>query len=418
MRVGFSQVCITPPVGVHLEGYSARTLPSIGIHDDLYATALALEVNDKRIILISCDLIGLPAELSQVVKKRIRSRFGIHAEDVLIAATHTHSGPIVLGLQHRDDLSRKWMELLPDYVVGSVQAAISSLQEGAMAYGSTAVTYVAKNRRIPGGPIDPQLFVLHFKDINGEEIGGIVNYACHGTVLDYRNLFISSDYIGYLREYLNLARRPAIPFLFFNGAEGNINIGYSADLSALGKDVGRERTFKVAERMGKVLAFESSRLIEEMEVYQIPQCAKTLIRRIKIKIRKPRDQYTLVQAIKAADDPLERFYLSEELEFAKANPPNEVDVDLQIIKLGDLYIFAVPGEPFVEIGLALKKYAGTSKSIVVGLANGWFGYIPTEKAFESVGYETRLGKWSYLDRKAESIILEAFLDMISEVNGT
>ena len=418
MKVGFSKVCITPPVGVHLEGYSARTLPSIGIHDDLYVSTLVLEVKNEQIVLISCDLIGIPVELSRIVKAEIKTLFGIPEGNVLIAATHTHSGPIVLGLQQYDELSRKWMNYLPDYVVGSVRAAISSLQEGVMAYGTTTVTYVGKNRRTPSGPVDPQLFVLHFKNTGGEELGGIVNYTCHGTVLDYRNLFISSDYIGYLRHYLNLTRQTAIPFLFFNGAEGNINIGYSADLSALGKDVGRERTFKVAERMGKVLAFESSRLIEEMEVYQIPQCAKTLIRRIKIKIRKPRDQYTLVQAIKAADDPLERFYLSEELEFAKANPPNEVDVDLQIIKLNDLYIFAVPGEPFVEIGLALKRYAGTSKSIVVGLANGWFGYIPTEKAFESVGYETRLGKWSYLDRKAESLILETFLNMISEVNGT
>ncbi len=416
MRVGFSRVCITPPVGVHLEGYSARTLPSIGIHDDLYVTTLALEVDDKRIILISCDLIGVPADLSQAVKERIEARFDIHKEDILIAATHTHSGPIVLGLQRRDDLSRNWMELLPDYIVGSVQAAISSLREGTMAYGSAAVTYVAKNRRTPAGPVDPQLFVLHFKSINGEEIGGIINYTCHGTVLDHRNLFISSDYIGYIREYLNLTRRTAIPYLFFNGAEGNINIGYSADLSALGKDVGRERTFKVAERVGKVLAFESSRLIEEMEAYQVPQCAKTLVKRIKIKIRRPRDQYTLMQAIKAADDPLERFYLGEELKFAKTNPPDEVDVNLQIIKLDNLYIFAIPGEPFVEIGLALKKYAGSSRGIVVGLANGWFGYIPTEDAFRSVGYETRLGKWSYLDAKAEGIILSEFLDMLRELN--
>ena len=416
MKVGFSKVCITPPIGVHLEGYSGRTFPSIGVHDDLYATTLVIEINGERIALISCDLIGLPVEFVKTVKEKISIQLGIPAANVLIAATHTHSGPVMLGLQRSDELIERWKEALPDYIVGNVRAAIRSSRDGVIAYGLGSVAYVGKNRRTPNGPVDPQLSVLHFKALDGEELGAVINYTCHGTVLDHKNLLISSDYIGYLREYLNKVRGSDIPVLFFNGAEGDINIGYSADLSALGKEVGRERTFRIAEKMGKVLAFNAAGLIEEMDKYRAISKMETLVKKVQIETRKPRNEDLLKKAIANTSDPLELYYLKEELKFAGGNPPDKIAIDLQLIRLDELCMFAIPGEPFVEIGLKLKKHASPLKSMVIGLANGWVGYIPTQRAYGEVGYETRLGRWSYLEKDAGENIIGSFLNMLKQIS--
>ena len=79
-------------------------------------------------------------------------------------------------------------------------------------------------------------------------------------------------------------------------------------------------------------------------------------------------------------------------------------------------MFAIPGEPFVEIGLKLKKHASPLKSMVIGLANGWVGYIPTQRAYGEVGYETRLGRWSYLEKDAGENIIGSFLNMLKQIS--
>jgi hypothetical protein len=73
---------------------------------------------------------------------------------------------------------------------------------------------------------------------------------------------------------------------------------------------------------------------------------------------------------------------------ALAGLPERGETELQVIRIGDLALVALPGEIFVEIGLAIKNRSPFPVTAVVGLANDHIGYVPTRRAFGEGGYET------------------------------
>jgi len=97
---GVSQGCITPPVGVELSGFRACRQPSTGVHDDLFVRGLYLEEDGNRLLWLHCDLIGFMRDRVQRLRERLRLELGLEAHQVLLTATHTHSGPATLFLRH------------------------------------------------------------------------------------------------------------------------------------------------------------------------------------------------------------------------------------------------------------------------------------------------------------------------------
>jgi len=93
--------------------------------------------------------------------------------------------------------------------------------------------------------------------------------------------------------------------------------------------------------------------------------------------------------------------------------PDHYEVPLQVLKIGSVAICALPGEPFVEIGLALKDSTLFQAIFPVALANGYFGYIPMEECFEHGGYEVRASKHNCLSCNAAECILSSFRSMLS-----
>lgn len=91
------------------------------------------------------------------------------------------------------------------------------------------------------------------------------------------------------------------------------------------------------------------------------------------------------------------------VDLAEHGPPSHTLL-LQAFRMGDTGIFAIPGEPFVEIGLALKSLPGFSLTMPVGLANGYLGYIPLRECFDRGGYEVKPGP-ARLCRDAADMIL-------------
>ncbi len=104
-RVGFANVDITPPIGMHIRlgGYSSRLW---GAHakkalDPLMARAFCirhLEDPSKSIILMTVDLFGLQSQLCRIVRKIISRRTGIPIAQIMMSFTHTHSSPDGIGI--------------------------------------------------------------------------------------------------------------------------------------------------------------------------------------------------------------------------------------------------------------------------------------------------------------------------------
>src|SRR6476469_3811068 len=88
LQGGLATIDITPPVGWRMSGYFYERL-STGVHDPLQAKALALRQGDERAILVFCDLIGVPAQVSSAVRTEASRKTGVPAANIMIAATHT-----------------------------------------------------------------------------------------------------------------------------------------------------------------------------------------------------------------------------------------------------------------------------------------------------------------------------------------
>ncbi|MEA2011536.1 MAG: hypothetical protein U9O87_00395, partial [Verrucomicrobiota bacterium] len=94
MKAGFYEIDITPRVGVPLCGFGPfLNRYSVGVRDILKARAAAFQLGKSKAVIISCDLIGLSAELVIHIKKRISAETDLSPENIMLHCTHTHSGP-------------------------------------------------------------------------------------------------------------------------------------------------------------------------------------------------------------------------------------------------------------------------------------------------------------------------------------
>jgi neutral ceramidase len=422
LRAGFATVDITPPLGVYLAGhFNAR--PASGLHDPLTAQVIVLELDDRRLALVGCDLIGIPAELTDLVRSRVQESVGIPPEHVMVWATHTHAGPVMNagGSEGRDE---EYFRLLADKLAGAVIAADGNLREASLRIAWGEEHRVGHNRRYrlkdgsvrtnPGvgnpeircvdGPMDPAVGALFLSDADGLQ-AVLVNYACHLDVLGNGNFLFSADYPYYLRQTLEAAygRKLIIPFA--NGACGNINhINVFASRRQGGYDhariMGMMLAGEVLKMEGRAQPLEAQELWGKSKVLELP--------------RRPYSESELAElrAILANDKIADRAYpkVRARTHLAQHEAGRAVaPVEVQTLKIGDLALFGIPGEYFVEYGMQLREQSSAAHSFVVELANDSIGYIPTPQAFDEGGYEGTSARFA---RDTGPIMAETVLGLL------
>src|SRR5689334_21184492 len=188
LKAGAARVCITPPVGVDLAGYSGRAGGSTGVHDELYGKALVLDDGSTRLAVVTLDLIGLDADAVGQVRSLVAEQTGIPAANVLIAASHTHSGPMPAVAENpylrlgaygwAPDAD--WTRTLLKSLAGAVTAAWHARRPAKLGVGRGELSDLAYNRRhfVDGGtPIDPDVAVLLVTEEGGRPLAVLYNYA-------------------------------------------------------------------------------------------------------------------------------------------------------------------------------------------------------------------------------------------------
>jgi len=244
--VGTVQIEITPVSSVYLAGYNVRKKPSQGVHDNLYAKSIYIENNKEKVALVSLDLVGLPLNIVNRIRKAVKK--DVDLDNVIIACTHTHSGPNTVSFLNTK-IDDNWFSLLPNKIVDLIKLSIKRKEQAKIGVKKVNVFGIGKNRRGNKEEIDPELGIIKVQDLKGTIKAIFLNFTCHGTVLDANNLLISADYPAYIYKFLSEIYPDTI-ILFTNGAAGDINIGYSADDSAFGEKMSI-RTFENAEKIGK-----------------------------------------------------------------------------------------------------------------------------------------------------------------------
>ncbi|HID93147.1 MAG TPA: hypothetical protein EYP60_03525 [bacterium (Candidatus Stahlbacteria)] len=391
LMVGTAKVDITPKVGVDLSGYVGRSGTSNGVHDNLYANAVVLQTPNAKLVIVSCDICGFGMKSADAIRAKISNDLNIDKKSIAVIATHTHSAPGTLYLRNCGQIDENWKGILHQKVVEATLAADKNLKNARIGSAIGEVV-IGKNRRNPNGPIDSTLGVLYIEDKFGSPICMLINCACHPVVLTEDNLLISADYPFYLQKKLTQVYSDKMICIFTNGACGDI-------------DPIERGSFELAEKYGNMLADEAVKICKQIKttsevninvkstnVRLYFKDAPSLIEAQKILLNNKDNLQKLIQVhaskekIKIAQTFVD---WAEELLLAvkQGKLTQSVDVEVQVMQIGDTLLVTFPGELFCEIGLNIKGKLKYKKVFIIGYANGNIGYIPAEQAYEGGGYE-------------------------------
>ena len=412
LRFGAAAVPITPPVGTPMAGYySARGAE--GVHDDLYAKALVLEKDGARAALVALDLISTPRTLVEEARRAIEEATGIRGRDVMISATHTHTGPVLRGRGPREDalgattdLARRYSDELPAKIVDAVRRAEGRLAPATVAVGHGHEASIAFNRRYhmkdgtvgwnpgklnpnvlkPAGTIDPDVPVVYFESADRRPLATYVNYAVH--LDNIGGLQLSADMPTTVSKLLAEAQGPDLVTVYTSGCCGDIN---HIDV----RSAEPQKGFENAARMGIILAGEVLRTWPHLKPIA-PGALRTRSATVQLPLPKvePGDVDKARQVVARRRGPrstqpsfLETVHAFKVLDVAaREGKPQEVEV--QVVALGgDIAWVSLPGEIFVELGLEIKQDSPFPHTIIAELANGSIGYIPARRAYAQGNYE-------------------------------
>ena len=436
LKAGFSRVKITPPMGIDITGYY-KVRKAEGVLDDLYANVLALSSGEKTVLLCCLDIIGYRNNGCDAFRDAVSEASGIPREAIFMSATHTHTGPNV-DVNATSELEKHYLKWLILKTCDAAKFALADLKDARMAYGVGVAERISFGRRylmkdgscrtnpgvnnpdivVPIGEVDERVNVVRF-DRDGAETLVLVNFGTHPDTIG-GNL-VSADWPGFVRKTVEAAIDNT-KCIFFNGAQGDVNHvnvmprpGESNGMFHDFDDVWRG--YSHARHMGNVVAGAVLAVYEKLPYSEVSEI-KYVEENIKIPANVPTPE-ELALAVKyndlhnaGRDDEIPFKGMALTTEVARAarmvrlkDGPEYFDFPMTAIKLGDIALISIPGEPFTAVGLGLKAN-NTEWGLVIPCArtNGYKGYFPNAEAYAEGGYESASS--SFKPGVAEKIIEE------------
>ncbi|MGD9713355.1 MAG: neutral/alkaline non-lysosomal ceramidase N-terminal domain-containing protein [Thermomicrobiales bacterium] len=463
LYAGVARTDITPPIGIAHTNWGAQTHQrAAGVDLPLTATALALSDGDTHTVIVDIDTGYLWDGAASEALAAITAMTGIPAPQIRLAYSHTHSGPTTS--RARADWAGEGSELvgaysasLPQRIAGVAWAALQGSRPARIAAG-VGTSAISVNRRFQrpedgavvvgrnwDGPVDRDVPVLRIDSLDGEPIAAVVNFSCHPITVGPDNDLITPDYPGALRA--TVESNTGATCLFLQGAAGDIGPVRGVAVNGVNE----------YRRLGTILGLEASRVWHETS----PQPKQdryegTLESGAPLAIYKdelfPDPDRTIGIATRTMNLPLRQLPPPDEMDEAfaanlaelnelRANDgdPEQIrlvtmrckrtamraelarsvqgkthrQLDAQAIAIGnDIVIVAVPGEPFAQIGLAVRQRSPFATTLFSGYANVGWSYIPTADAYPLGGYEIEITPW---DPATAGIIVEECVAMLEEL---
>ena len=408
MKVGYASSIITPPVGVHLSGYASRVQPSENVHDNLTCRALYLEDGGEVFALAVLDIIGVDSEVLENFQDLTSKMLNIDKSRLTIAATHTHAGP---------ELNRELSRYFAEVAAGTVYMASRRLEEVQLYSGIGSVNDITVNRRNPNsGLVDPRVHVVSFKRDSAYKTL-IVNFTCHAVVMGHNNLQISADYPGALNHYVETLTNGSS--LFLNGTCGDVNpLTPRTDLTRVyDRSIG---TFEDVEWMGRILACEAVKTAELSKSEKSALRVKSSV--VKAGIWKPltleeaKKELEALEKSEESSDVYRRYMVKAKIRILeKFKDVEYLNLPVTVLALSDnTAIVMLPSEILVEVGLKIKENSPFKNTLVAGYCNGYFGYIPIEKAYDEGGYEATFPT-CIVERGTGEKLIEESLKLLSDI---
>jgi hypothetical protein len=412
LKAGVAVRDITPKKPLFLAGYPHVPRISEGVHDPLSASAVCLKNNGASLLFIAVDTLFISAETANFCRAAIRQNVGLAEKNILISATHTHSGPLTTRvLAWKDDPvvpppDPDYLKRFHQQIIDAGVVAVRAAEPANIAIVSATATGVGCNRLDPKGPIDPEIGLLAIQRKSDRQlIALILIYGMHPTVLHEDSRLVSCDFPHFARQYLSNIY-PEMVSLYHLGPCGNLSPRYQVQAN----------TFPEAEKFGNRLAAVVAKALHQLtdEEYsdeprlsahqgrvELPVNSFVSVPEAENNLRQARETYEQLKHQGALHGPVRTaecvvFGREEALSLARAQASGELaqvqqryrHAEVQVFGIDQLSIVAWPGEQFVEYGLDLKRRAGR-RAFVISLANGELqGYIVTPEAAEAGSYES------------------------------
>ncbi len=420
MRAAFYECDVTPPLGGFMWGSYSKDERAYDVFERLYAKALVTECDGEIAAVVAVDTCAISPEMHDIVTKRIYEFTGITPDRVCINSGHTHRGAPV-----HDDMSvgcladKTYQEVFYRLTADAVILAYKRLETVTVTFGKTEArglsfnrNYVAKDGRVftfakdedatPFAEIDPDVTVLTFlKDET--PIGSVTCFACHQACTGHLPGY-TGDYSSVLSKELKKEYGNDFVSLFLIGTCGDINhvdphrkIKYDFFYY---RELGQKLAGKVLEAMKAAEAVKGDLVRVAMESVRIEKRKEDLVSTRK-----------RIEELLDTDAKLMR--LRNLVYYNATNETDHMDLYVQAIRLGDVCLYALPGEIFVNWGFELKKRSSYEKMMVIENCNSYCGYVPTREAFgENCDlYETTLCHHSCLVPEAGQILIDKALEL-------
>tara|TARA_B100000700_G_scaffold309088_1_gene387611 strand:- start:2623 stop:4017 length:1395 start_codon:yes stop_codon:yes gene_type:complete len=435
LNAGVNRVDISPEVGVAHAGWGAQTHQvSVGNDMPLSVTAIVIENKGVELAIIDVDIGIFTNQQDLEIRQLISDRSGIPFENIRLAYTHTHSGPITFGQWIKDgvDVAENWWSKIPQACTDAVISAEASMVPARTGFGRGSCD-ININRR-PARPngdlftgrnwngfVDHDVDVISFDDVEGKPIATIVNYAMHPTIMGHENAWVTPDFPGPMRTVVEQTVGGLC--LFLQGASGNQGPvdGFTGDLAVyrkagamLGVEAARVRlAIDPVERkevlreiivsgadLGiyeDVLVYESDDTVAvSNESVELPARDVLPVAAAELMFSAREKELADLRASDVSEEEIRRgvskvmranIQLSVAMLADRNIKDGHIEITAQSMRIGDTVLVSIPVEPFAELACEVKKRSISKNTVFSGFSNGHINYLATDQAFEEGGYE-------------------------------
>ena len=421
LLVGVGRSDITPKVGCQLFGYRPD-LYSDGVNDNLTAAAFAFSYGEINALMVTVSVCLLDNEITSFFREQIELKYNIPKENILISATHTHTGPSTINMPGWGDIDREYYEeILKPQVFSAIEEALNNKQEATVGV-ATGESKLGVNRRYLNylnyadlgqnewGAYNPKMTVISFKNNKNKVFGNIIHYGCHGTVAGLSTK-ISRDWAGVMTDALE--EESGAITAFFNGPEGDVGPRISTG--------GTTAEIQYIYEVGGIGAEDAVNIYNSIEDYKeislsvaSREAVLPYAERISYEEAKKGCEEFSLDAINC-DKQMAVYY--NKVKDSYENDYTEKDafkLEQNAIRLGDIAFIGFPYELFSEIGMRIDDYTKDLSVLSLSNTNGSLGYFPTQDQLCRGGYEIKMFKFN----DVQSLTDDADFHLVTETLET
>lgn len=369
MKFAIKKIDILPVEPIDICGYGFSRGKSKECEDEIAAVVSILDDGDGKFVFVSIDTCYVTRFLTDSIRQLWEKRFGIQKNCIIIAATHTHSGPgichcpadYLTGTEQLENMD--YLSALTEKLTSAVKTCMENMQECELTYGFAPVEQCFGNRNHEYRDYLKESVIWKIKDIHDREIAAIVHLNSHSTVLKGNYQKLSSDLVGRVR--MELEKLWKIPVMIFMGAAGDVSTRYyvkEPTQNALVKCAA-----KICNQLNQNITW--TRVDSKQRI-----SSKTICWKSEYSPKENSDFQLLLDKCE------EKFsFMLEHMMQINNCEKISIDAEVQIYTIGEMNIVCFPGELLTGFARILEKEVSGKIAFICCANDYWQYFVPQEE---------------------------------------